>query len=348
MADSETSCDLRRIVLIGRTGSGKSTLCNVLAGGEEIHFHEEDSAKSVTQTVKSQRFPIKYGEKTLTFDLIDTIGFGDTGLSTEKVLEELANLAVVCKGGIHQVIFVTNGRFTDVERECLDLVQNVVFARSILPYMCVVRTRSDDFQNEETVARMKSVMQGMSNLLKEVDHFFLVDNPSLTARDKRKQHTLMRQASRKKILAHLAENCTETFNPPKLVEIVQNIEGHVILYKRLKIEFKILEEKMDTLQRGLKESQHQLKEQSDRQHDEREDLKKKLDSQHRDKEDLQKKLDDQATTLRVEFQEMMNAPETREQMYQEALARYFDLAWYKRLTKWRPNRESFAAASMTR
>ncbi|XP_065197989.1 uncharacterized protein LOC135829516 [Sycon ciliatum] len=344
MAESGAAFEFRRIVLIGRTGSGKSTLCNVLAGGEDIHFHEEDSAKSVTQHVKSQRFPVKYGEKTLIFDLIDTVGFGDTELSTEKVLEELANLAVVCKGGIHQVIFVTNNRFTDVERECLDLVQSVVFARSILPYMCVVRTRCDDFEDDETVARIKSEMQGLSDILKEVDHFFLVNNPPFTSRSttkKRRTNTSIRQASRKKILAHLVENCTEVFNPPKLVEIVDTIEDHLIRYKKLETEYKMQVEREEALKGALKESHHQLKEQSDRHHDERQDLQKKLDHQHREKEDLQKKLDDQATKIQFVVHSTMDPAELRETMYKDALVKYNDLTWFDRLKTWRPRRAYF-------
>lgn len=83
---------IRKILLVGRTGSGKSTLANVLSRTNE--FEEGKTLVSKTSETQTKEFEIevnsKYFEnKKIKFEVIDTIGFSDTVLTTKEVLREV-------------------------------------------------------------------------------------------------------------------------------------------------------------------------------------------------------------------------------------------------------------------
>jgi len=66
------------ILLVGRTGGGKSTLANVLSGIESASAESENSA-SKTREIQKINFEHK-GEKigVENYQIIDSIGIGDT------------------------------------------------------------------------------------------------------------------------------------------------------------------------------------------------------------------------------------------------------------------------------
>ena len=75
----------RTVVLIGRTGSGKSTCANTLAGyGEDKDkdkmFGESCSSISETKELESRTVVVSWRGKEYTLKIVDTIGIGDTNL----------------------------------------------------------------------------------------------------------------------------------------------------------------------------------------------------------------------------------------------------------------------------
>ena len=78
---------LRKLLVIGKTGTGKSTLCNVIAGKppESELFPVSASSLSCTQQVKFANINFnKDSEKLLS--LIDTIGFDDPKNDTDAII----------------------------------------------------------------------------------------------------------------------------------------------------------------------------------------------------------------------------------------------------------------------
>jgi len=85
----------KNILSIGRTGSGKSTLANILCNNEdsfesegefEEFFREGEFSISQTKRVREAEFKNK-GER---YRIIDTPGIGDTNLTDEEILREIA------------------------------------------------------------------------------------------------------------------------------------------------------------------------------------------------------------------------------------------------------------------
>jgi len=64
--------EIRNIILIGRTGQGKSTLANVITGTNQ--FKESD--KGVSETKSAQEEILE--DEGVKYRIVDTIGIGDT------------------------------------------------------------------------------------------------------------------------------------------------------------------------------------------------------------------------------------------------------------------------------
>jgi len=75
---------LKKILVIGKTGTGKSTLCNVLAGKEydADYFKTSSEGKSCTQNTKFKNVFFN-GDEKKPVSLIDTMGFDDP---TKKIM----------------------------------------------------------------------------------------------------------------------------------------------------------------------------------------------------------------------------------------------------------------------
>ncbi len=87
----------RNVLVVGRTGNGKSTLINLLANADVCSV----GGLASSTTRDCQLVPITVDGTTYT--LVDTIGIGDTALDEADVLHRLATAVHACRDGIVQV-----------------------------------------------------------------------------------------------------------------------------------------------------------------------------------------------------------------------------------------------------
>jgi hypothetical protein len=269
---------IKNILLIGRTGSGKSTLGNILSNSNE--FVETNVGTSETKKVKFLSFELEIGQEKVKYRVIDTVGIGDDQLNIEEVLYRLGESQfLIEEDGLNQIFFMVNGRIGREGIEAFKLLNSVIFDYEAVKYTTMIRTNFSEFEDEDACERDSRKLREAHPEFKSVKMVH-IDNPQPKGRYARIAEE-SRAESRKRLITHLGSVSHLNYQSSVLLSMKERFKDYVSDEGK----FKELEEEMKDLKLKEEERGREMERLEQIRREEMERVKREFEESERRRED---------------------------------------------------------------
>ncbi|XP_073800034.1 interferon-induced very large GTPase 1 [Danio rerio] len=330
--------DELRIVLLGKTGVGKSATGNTILGGNA--FKAELSQESVTQESQSETREINGRHITV----IDTPGLFDTELTNEEIQKEISNCISMILPGPHVFIIVLNlgQRFTQEEAKSVEIIQET-FGENSLMYTMVLFTRGDDLKNktiDQCLGKPGSPLISLieacghrfhvfnnnqtedrtqvADLLEKIDNMVKANGGSFYSCKMFREMERKKQEQQMKILMDRVRETEEEMK--KLEEEKERIK--MMMKEEQQNQEKERKIREEELKREIREQEKQQRETRDEMKRERETSKQEIEEIRKEKEKLQKEIDLLKNSIENERQNHDNYRKRREEEFEKREQQY--------------------------
>eukprot|EP01022_Parablepharisma_sp_SALTPOND_P022944 TRINITY_DN470_c2_g1_i2.p1 TRINITY_DN470_c2_g1~~TRINITY_DN470_c2_g1_i2.p1 ORF type:complete len:631 (+),score=34.24 TRINITY_DN470_c2_g1_i2:1019-2911(+) len=164
-----------RLVAVGKTGAGKSSVLNSLIGRRI--FNESSSILSETKTLQRHTFLLGEGKNGISIECVDTPGCFDSSGSDLMVVEEIFGFTSQCKDGLNLILFcmpIHESRFDSSMQLALKSI-GLAFGGEAYNHIIIVATMCNKVTKVEKEKGLKRIADEIIPFIKNEMHYSIRD-----------------------------------------------------------------------------------------------------------------------------------------------------------------------------